>query len=264
MSDAPLFGLSGQRIEENDLKDKMWVRGEGFVMDDPRRIKIERLQVIAPDRPRYGETAFFRPGLDYGYVPSVAGVRQVFPVLETSVFSAGPVTLIGRVSDDTGSFESTRRIQVMSAGNEWTLNVPEEALVTDAKGEKISVHEIDEGQWIRATGWQTDDLRVRVLRVENLGPEATFRTTRYFRTEYPMGYFVRGIDGRMTFDATTIRGNVTQVNRDFGYVIVADEGGGLHKVYVDVAAIELAGRAVGMGDIRVGDRIRVEGRVLSY
>jgi hypothetical protein len=261
-SDAQLFGLDGRKIDEDGFNNRQWVRAEGTVMDDPRRIKVDRVQVIAPDHGRYGTTAFFRPGWDYGYVTSVAGVRQTFPVVETRVFTAGPITVVGRVSDDTGPLESTRKLQLMTAGNEWTLHVPAEAMIADGKGEKISVHEIKEDQWIRATGWQTDDLRMRVLRIENLGSEDAFRTTKFFRTEYPLGYFERGIDGRMTFDTVSFHGTVVDKNRDFGYVTVREPNGDLHRVYLDMATVEMDGRIRGFDDIRSGDRIRVTGRIL--
>jgi hypothetical protein len=64
------------------------------------------------------------------------------------------------VTDDTGALESTRRIQVQAAGNEWTLHVP-------------------------------DDLRLHVNRIENLGRREAYRKSRFFRTAEPRGYVER-------------------------------------------------------------------------
>ena len=263
--DAKTYGLAGQEVDEDAFDDGQWVRAEGSVMDDPRRIKVDRVQIISDkDAPSIASSIFFRPGLDYGYVSplsSVAGVRQTFPYTAETRFAA-PFTLVGRVSDDTGSFESTRRIQVMSGGNEWTLHVNEDALVRDAKGEKISVHEIDEGQWVRATGWQTDDLRMRVLNIENVGSDAAFRASRYFRTEYPVGYFDRAIGNVRTYDFVTLSGHVVRVNRDRDFIVIRQAGGGEHRVFTDGARIDIDGRGVGLSEVRTGDIVTVTGRVI--
>jgi len=191
--DAHLAGLFGQKIDEDGFDNGQWVRAEGTVMDDPRRIKATRVQVIAKDQAALHRSAFGRPGLEHGYLMTVAGSRQTFPEAgrREPLFHSGQMVIVGRVSDDTGPAEATRKIQVQAAGNEWTLHVPEEATVLSETGEKLSVHEIKEGQWIRATGMQTDDLRLKVARMENIGPEEAFRKSTFFRTEWPMGYVER-------------------------------------------------------------------------
>lgn len=267
-ADAQLIGLAGQKIDEDGFDDGQWVRAEGTVMDDSRRIKVDRVQIIGEKgAPNFASSIFHRPGLDYGYVTpitsAVAGTRETFPTTTEARFAA-PFTLVGRVSDDTGAFESTRRIQVMSGGNEWTLHVNEDALVRDAKGEKISVHEIDKDQWVRATGWQIDDLRMRVLNIENIGSEEAFRASRYFRTASPTGYFERSIGDMRAYDAVTLRGTVVRVNRDRGFVVVRDQNNQRHRVFLDQAFFDLDGRSVGMMDIREGDMVTVTGRTIRY
>lgn len=88
------------------------------------------------------------------------------------------MVIVGKVSDDTGALETTRKVQVEAAGNTWTLHVPEDARIIDIKGEKISVHELSEGQWARAHGWQTDDLRVKVHRIESVRRDQAARASR--------------------------------------------------------------------------------------
>lgn len=265
-SDAQLVGLAGQKIDEDGFDDGQWVRAEGRIMDDPRRIKVDRVQVIGDkNATNIASSLFYRPGLAYGYVSpltsQVAGSRETFP-FSTGTRSAAPFTLIGRVSDDTGAFETTRRIQVMSGGNEWTLHVNEDALVRDAKGEKISVHEIDEGQWVRATGWQIDDLRMRVLNVENIGSEEAFRASRYFRTESPLGYFERSAGDVRTYDTVSLRGSVVRVNRDQGFIVVRDASNLEHRVFLDQATVEVDGRVTSISGIRTGDMVTVSGRII--
>jgi hypothetical protein len=190
--DAQLTGLHGQKIDEDGFDDGQWVRAEGTMMNDPRRIKVSRVQVIGTKEGGFRETAFGRPGFTHGYVMSVAGSRQTFYPESSTAFREREMTLVGRVSDDTGPANTTRKIQVEAAGNVWTLNVPKQATVLDAKGEQISVHEVDQGQWVRVTGFQTDDLRMRVTRMENIGPEEMFRKSSFFRTDWPMGYVEYG------------------------------------------------------------------------
>jgi len=80
---AQLADASGQKRGVSDLKDKMWVRAEGRLMSDPRRIKISRLEVIGNDRLAYEQSSYYRPDIAAGYlasvVSSVAGSRETLP-----------------------------------------------------------------------------------------------------------------------------------------------------------------------------------------
>jgi len=225
-------------------------------MDDPRRIRVTRLQIIAPDEGGYARTSFFRPGLGQGYITAVAGSRQTFPVSDESRRDM-PIVLLGRVADDTGPLESTRRLQIQSGGNEWTLSVPRDAMIRDTAGKEISVHEIHNGQWIRAEGWQTDDLRMRVSRIENIGPERAFRASTYYRTASPLGYYER----TDLNTPTVFRGRVTRVDRDGGFVEVRDDDGNLHRVFLDQALIDFEGRRVLVDNVHNGDFITITGRI---
>ena len=262
LKDARMFGFHGGEVAKSGLKDKTWVRAEGTLMDDPRRIKVSRLQVIGGNAQGMKATAFYRPGYDHGYVMAVAGTREVFPAVQSATFMAAPFTIVGKVSDDTGALERTRKIQVQAAGNEWTVRVPDDAMVVDAKGEKISVHEIKEGQWIRATGWQTDDLRMRVMRVENIGPETAFRASQAFRRDFPLGYVDRLPADRSRFGETPVSGTVTSINREWGYFTVKGTDGRDQRVYFDVA--EWPGGVKTIDTLRVGDQITVRQRFISY
>jgi hypothetical protein len=259
--DAQLYGLNGQKIEYDDFDDGQWVRAEGTVMDDPRRIKVSRVQVIAPDNAAFPRSAFYRPGLGYGYVTAVAGSRETFPYTSDTRFAA-PMTLIGQVSDDTGAFNATRKIQVKSGGNEWTLNVVDDALVRDAKGENISVHEVHKGQWIRASGWQTDDLRMRVTSIENIGADDAYRASTFYREATPLGYFERTVGDVTVYNPVVLTGEVTAIHRDFGYITVRDDSGNYHRVYADQSLIEFEGRNMLLTDLHVGDRVTVTGRTI--
>lgn len=261
LGDAKLSGIHGEEIGKSGLKDRMWVRAEGTVMDDPRRIKASRLQVVGKDLPGLKQSAFYRPGFDQGYVLSVAGSREVFPRVADTRFAAAPVTLVGRISDDTGPFNATRKIQVKSAGNEWTMRVVDGATVVDERGKQVSVHDLKDGQWIRATGWQTDDLRMRVFRMEALGAPEAFERSTYYRKDSPFGYVERvTIVG---FEPQSFSGTITGINEDFGYVTVRDENGRERRVYTDLADLRAGDRGVTLSDVRIGDRISVRGPVVD-
>lgn len=259
---APLIGASGQKIEDNDLVDKMWIRAQGTVMDDPRRIKVTKLQVIGKDMPSLQRSAFFRGGLDQGYVMAVAGSRQTFP--ESTGYSPTAVVIVGKVSDDTGALETTRKIQVDAAGNTWTLHVPKDMPVLDAKGEKISVHEIADGQWVRAHGWQTDDLRMRVARIENIGAEEAFRGSTYFHTAEPMGYIEREPGAGIRFEPMKVVGVVTVINATDGTFTLRDGQGKERVIVTETVTITADGRPVAGGSLKQGQRVTVEGSEIRF
>jgi len=204
MSDAEVLGLNGQKIETDDLTDKQWVRAEGTVMDDPRRIRVTRVQVIGTDAASMRSSPYFRADHERGYLAVVAGSRETLIPEPARGFGAARVVIVGKVSSDTGTLETTRNIQVDAAGTTWTLNVPREIAVFDVKGEKISVHEIKRGQWIQAQGWEIGDRRVRATRLQNIGTDEAFRASTFFRAGEPSGYVERSTGTRSS--APTRRG----------------------------------------------------------
>jgi len=139
---------------------------------------------------------------------------------------------------------------VEAAGDEWTLHVPKDAAVVDEAGKEISVHEIHEGQWIRAMGEQTDDLRMRVDRLHEIGPRDVYEKTTYYRTAYPLGYteYATVVDTNAPTDRGTFEGTVSSIDMDGGFLMVKDAGGVEHRVHSgrDIAA-----------KFAVGDKIRV-------
>jgi hypothetical protein len=262
--DAIITGPYGHKLDEDGLDDKMWIRAEGKVMEDPRRIEVSRIQVIGNVPASLKRTVFHRPGLERGYVSQVAGVRETFPRVPEPRFEAAPVALVGWVKDDTGSFQRTRSIQVVSAGNEWTVHVPEEAFVVDETGKAISIHEVHDGQWIRATGWQTDDLRVRVTHIQNIGQEAAFQRSGFFRKDAPLGYVDRltaeesRLPVRPSGPRTRVTGTVTGLRDTFGFFTIRDDDGQFHRVSGRSSVFWLNERPLHLNDIRLGERVTVE------
>src|SRR5207249_3268728 len=97
---AQMYDASGGKLAKSDFKRGWWVRAEGSVMNDPRRIKVAKLQMIGPNTQSFRESAFFRPGLEDGYVEAVAGVRQEFPA-KTATAEGAPAPTTGLLPEGT-------------------------------------------------------------------------------------------------------------------------------------------------------------------
>jgi len=258
---ASLSGLGGQKVDEDYFDEGMWVRAEGKVMDDPRRVSVTRLQVIGKDHPGFERSAYFYSGLTHGYAMAVAGERETLP--PAGAVSAMPFVLVGKVSDDTGTFNRTRTMQVGSAGNTWTIRVPKSAMIRDTAGKEISVHEIHRGQWVRAYGWRTGDLRMRVERLENIGKQEAFVSSSFYRAEFPLGY-VDGITGEEAFTPFRHVGTVTSIDPTFGMVTVREADGTERVIYTDAATITRDGETILIERIKVGDTVTIEGRTIRF
>jgi hypothetical protein len=264
LSDAKLYNYEGAPVGESRLDTKMWVRAEGTVMDDPRRVKVTRLQVIGKDMAGLHQSTFHRPGFDQGYMVAVAGTRQIYPMTEGAAFTPAPFAIVGRVASDTGALESTRKIQVDAAGNTWTLSVPKDTPIFDAKGQKISVHEIAKGQWVRAHGWQTDDLRMRIARIENIGPEEAFKSSAYDRAAAPIGYLERTPGTGVRFNPLTVTGTVSRVSVADGILALRDERGMERTFFLETLTIQSNGRLVDAGSLQNGQRVTVQGSEIVF
>ncbi|MGV3720777.1 MAG: hypothetical protein ACO1SX_07690 [Actinomycetota bacterium] len=65
---ARMLGLDGKEMFASGLRDRMWIRAEGTVMDDSRRIKVEHLQVIAGDDETFRASDLYRTGGGIGSI----------------------------------------------------------------------------------------------------------------------------------------------------------------------------------------------------
>jgi len=79
LNDAKITGVRGGVGQVSDLRDRWWVRAEGRVMSDAKRIDVSRLQVLSKTADNLKGTAYYRAGLPHGYVTAVAGSRQTMP-----------------------------------------------------------------------------------------------------------------------------------------------------------------------------------------
>jgi len=80
VSDAVLQDYYGRKRGVSDIQDKMWVRAEGQMMKDARRIKVTRLEIIGSDRTAYHNSIYFTPQTASGTLTTVtstvAGSRE--------------------------------------------------------------------------------------------------------------------------------------------------------------------------------------------
>jgi hypothetical protein len=263
LKDARLYGYHGQPIKADHFRDRMWVRAEGRLMDDPRRIRVAELEVVGMDLPDLRRTAYYRRGDEHGYITAVAGSRETYPAASLRDAPA-PVVIVGKISDDTGPLEHTRKLRIRSAGEEWTLDVPRDTSVYDDRGELISVHEISEGQWVRATGWQTGNRRLQVSRMENLGRDELFRRSRFYRENARRGYLERTAGAREELRPVTVRGTITAIYPERGFFMVRDETGREVRIDSYTAEIMFRGRETQLRDLRVGDTVAVDGHVFEF
>jgi hypothetical protein len=125
-----------------------------------------------------------------GFTLWVAPV-MVSPIVESagSALAAewGDGELIGKVVN-TSNKVLKRRVQVQAGGREWTLHVPDRTPVTHAK-EKISVHDLDVGTYVRAIGERIGNTRLRADRVYVIGDRLAFLKSGYARRAGEAGYF---------------------------------------------------------------------------
>jgi len=75
LKDAVIRDANGVKMDSNDLVDKTWVRAEGYIMDEPRRVHVTRLVVLGKASDEYIAGPFFYTGYERGYIFQVDGDR---------------------------------------------------------------------------------------------------------------------------------------------------------------------------------------------
>ncbi len=80
-----LKGPNGEKVDEDGFDDGQWVRAEGRVMDDPRRVMVSRIRIITSRKlANLRGNPYNRSGHAYGYImwpageARVAGYRRVY------------------------------------------------------------------------------------------------------------------------------------------------------------------------------------------
>lgn len=246
---AELFGINGRPLDEGDFGHGMWVRAEGRMMRDSRRVKVSRLQVIAADRAGLLRSAFLPIGQEQGYITAVAGSRQTFSQTAVSAGKPSPTVIVGRVPSDYHPQDASSELALQAAGAVWQLQVPEASA-----GAPASPQTLQPGQWVRVYGWRTDDLRLRVARIEPIGKDAALRRSNAYRAGNPLGYAERvGADG---LERTTLRGKVHRIDAEHGYLTLRTPDQRERRIWLPAAEITVLSRPRAR-DYRIGDEIEV-------
>jgi hypothetical protein len=81
-----------------------------------------------------------------------------------------------------------RKVQVRAGGVEWTLHIPERAPVRHAR-ERLSVHNLDVGTYVRAVGTRIGTTRLKADRVDVIGDRLALRRAGFGGRAGERGYF---------------------------------------------------------------------------
>lgn len=203
IGDAVMFDPSGKRVYASDMLDKFWVRAEGRLMNDGRRIDVERLWVLGKNDAAYTRSTHYQPALHHGFVERVAGERQTFRA--APALTAGErVTLVGEVSSqprDIG-FLVEKKMQVAIGPNktDYTLHSGD-AAIFNYHGEKASIDDIQDKMWVYAEGTVMDDpRRIKVTRLQVIGAnQAGMKASRFARPGWDHGYLLHHSEHQRLF-----------------------------------------------------------------
>jgi len=194
IKDAKIFNANGKELFKSDLVDKMWIRAEGTVMNDSRRIKVTRMTVLGRDFQAFRNSPYYQTAFDQGYVEQVAGSRQVFTSTEPAR-DGTPVVVVGAISSAPKKAkivnEGKMQVAVGPDKTDYTLHISD-AKIYDSAGRELAKSDLTDEMWVRAEGTMMDDpRRIKVTRLEVVGKNAgDFRNSPSFRTTDEFGYII--------------------------------------------------------------------------
>jgi hypothetical protein len=170
-----------QEIAPRDLRDKWWVRASGTLMRDPRRIRVERLEVLGRTWQSYRESAHWQPGLERGYVLAVAGVRYSLPDVRvqptTRPYRPGDrVVVVAPISSQPRNAgvvaEKKMQVAIGRQRTDYTLHL-EGARMMGLDGAALSPRDLRDRMWVRAEGRVMQDARrIEVDSLQVMAPDS--------------------------------------------------------------------------------------------
>jgi hypothetical protein len=192
ISKARMWDVKGERIDEDGIQDKDWVHGFGWVMDDPRRIRINTLTVVADEKTGISKTPFVSGGRSAGWL-AASGV-----VIENTKLREGqPVFLVAEVTSQPNDLKQEQKMQVKMAPDTkgYTLHL-KDAVIRDVNGAKMDTNDLVDKMWVRAEGYVMDEpRRIQVTRLVVLGKSSEdYVAGPFFYTGYERGYIFQ-VDG---------------------------------------------------------------------
>lgn len=192
ISKARMWDVKGERIDEDGVQDKDWVHGFGWIMDDPRRIRVNTLTVIGKEATGATNATYFRNGRTSGWL-AASGV-----VISTTKLREGtPVIMVAEVSSQPNDLKQEKKMQVKVGSDQtaYTLHLSD-AVMRDVNGKTMDTNDLVDKMWVRAEGHVMDDARrVHVTRLVVLGMNAEdYRGGTYFTAGHEAGYLFQ-VDG---------------------------------------------------------------------
>lgn len=251
---AQVLGLNGRPLSEGRFGHGMWLRAEGSVMSDPRRIKVSRLQIIARDREGLAQTAYLPPGEEQGFIASVSGARQSLSGIPAPIERATPVVVVGRAGKGFGKSSRSGGLTVAAAGVEWAIALPDEAQLVDRLGSQIGIDDIQPEQWVQIQGWRTGDLQMRASRITLIGTNSAWRASRQYRADQPQGYAESVPETGL--ERKVLRGRIRHLDAEQGYLTLETAPGRERRVWLPSAEVGVRGRK-SEPRYQVGDEVEV-------
>jgi hypothetical protein len=192
ISKARMWDVKGERIDEDGIQDKDWVHGFGWIMDDPRRIRVNTLTVVADEKTGISKTAFVSGGRTSGWL-AASGV-----VIETTKLLEGqPVILVAEVTSQPNDLKQEKKMQVkMGADTKgYTLHL-KDAVIRDVNGKIMDTNDLVDKMWVRGEGYITNEpRRIQITRLVVLGPNSEdYLAGPFFYSGYERGYLFQ-VDG---------------------------------------------------------------------
>jgi hypothetical protein len=191
ISKARMWDVKGEKIDEDGVQDKDWVHGFGWIMDDPRRIRVNTLTVIGKEATGKTNEAYFK-GRPAGWL-AASGV-----VISTTKLREGtPVIMVAEVTSQPNDLKQEKKMQV-KVGNDqtaYTLHM-KDAVIRDVNGKVMDTNDLVDKMWVRAEGHVMEDAqRIHVTRLVVLGMNAEdYRGGPYFSAGHTNGYLFQ-VDG---------------------------------------------------------------------
>jgi len=189
---ARMWDDKGETLSPNEIHDKAWVHGFGWMMDDPKRIRVNTLAVVAKDVPNIENTVYARGGRGMGWL---AASGQI--IATTKLREGTPVIMVAEISSQPNDLKQEKKMQV-KVGTEqtaYTLHLSD-AVIRDVNGKTMDTNDLVDKMWVRAEGYTMDDpRRIHVTRLVVLGMNAEeYRGGPYFTAGHEFGYLFQ-VDG---------------------------------------------------------------------
>jgi len=202
VGDAKIYNAQGKEIAKSDLQDKWWVRAEGTVESDPRRIHTTKLTVLGKDPGAYQHSAYYILGRDLGYViaENVAGSREILP--STRVFAPDTrVMILAPISSQPKNagvgVEEKLQVAIGPDKLDYTLHL-KDATLRDLRGGEVFASGLKDRMWVRAEGRVMDDSRrIEVDRLTVVSDDdEKFRLSPFFGVGGEYGMIVNAERGK--------------------------------------------------------------------